>query len=393
MKLYIGKKSYEVIEKPFPHTLISTDKKLHGWYPGKRECISERLLINPYNGCSVGCFFCYARALPGYFEIFNKRGVIFVCKDFDREVSKQLDSVNVASCGYLSPVTDPFQALEEKYQLSEKIIGEFIKRNIPVEFITKCRIPQSVIELIKEQKHSFGQVSILTTNDRLRRILSPRGANTQGLFDNIERLTKEGIFSVCRVDPIFPFISDSKENLSGLIERAVDSGAKHIVASILDIPLRISGLILERIKKYFGLRIYSAYLSLYKERIGYLNARADYRKKIFGFLKEICDKKRVTFSLCMEYELKDGEITGLNKEFMTSKNCEGIDIPIYVRKNNRFEPLYNCLGNCLNCNDAQCGIGDLAMAKRSDSKKDFKLIDYKKWSKEIFNLFNPIKRN
>ncbi|MCM8794094.1 MAG: hypothetical protein NC898_06550, partial [Candidatus Omnitrophica bacterium] len=279
-----------MIAKPVSHVLINTKKELHGWYPGKRECTGERLLINPYNGCSVGCFYCYARALPGYFEIFHQKNIIFVCKDFDKVISRQLDSLNIASCGYLSPVTDPFQVLEDLYRLSEKIIEEFVKRNIPIEFITKCRIPERVIDLIKLQKHSFGQVSILTIRENLRKILAPGGATTEELFDNLRRLSKQGIFSVCRVDPIFPFITDKKEDLSELIERAIDCGAKHIIASVLDIPLRIKNFVLYKIKKYFGFKIYEEYISLYKEKIGYLNAKIDYRRRIFTFLREFCDK-------------------------------------------------------------------------------------------------------
>ena len=375
----------KIIKKPHPHILINTKKELHGWYPGKRECTSERLLINPYNGCSVNCFYCYARALPGYFDIFNQKNIIFVCKDFDKVVARQLDSIKVASCGYLSPVTDPFQKLESIYHLSEKIIEEFIKRNIPIEFITKCKVPEKIIDLIKSQRHSFGQVSILTLNENLRKIFAPAGATTEELFENLKRLSKNNIFCVLRIDPIFPYITDKKEDLAQLIERAIDFGARHIVASILDIPLRIKGLVLNRIKKYFGYSIYQKYLSLYKEKIGYLNAQISYRRNIFKFLKEFCDKKRITFALCMEYELKDGEISGLNQEFMSAKNCEGIDVPIYVRKNDKFEPLYNCLGNCLNCKEALCGIEGLAMAKKKETKKSFRLKDYKEWSEQIFS--------
>ena len=377
----------KIIKKPYPHILITTKKEIHGWYPGKRECTSERLLINPYNGCSVNCFYCYARALPGYFEIFNKKNIIFVCKDFDKTVSRQLDSLRVVSCGYLSPVTDPFQELENIYHLSEKIIEEFIKRNIPIEFITKCKIPERIIDLIKTQKHSFGQVSILTLNETLRKIFAPGGATTYELFNNLKILSKNNIFSVLRIDPIFPFITDKKEELFKLIERAIDCGVKHIVASILDIPIRIKGLVLNTIKRYFGLDIYYKYLSLYKEKIGYLNANIDYRKNIFGFLREFCDKKKITFALCMEYEFKDGEIFGLNSEFMTSKNCEGIDIPIYVKENNVFKPIYNCLGNCLNCKKPLCGIEDLALASSKNTKKAFKLKDYKKWSEDLSYLY------
>ena len=111
----------------FPHSfeIVETRKELHGWYPGRRECTAERMLINPYNGCSVGCFYCYSRALPGYFETFHKKGTIFISKDFDKTIAKQIDSVDIASCGYLSPVTDPFQEVNKIYRLSEKIIKVF----------------------------------------------------------------------------------------------------------------------------------------------------------------------------------------------------------------------------------------------------------------------------
>ncbi len=380
------------------YKIVETKKELHGWYPGKRECTSERMLINPYNGCSVGCFYCYARALSGYFEIYHNDGTIFVSKDFDKIVASQLDSIDVASCGYLSPVTDPFQEIEKKFKLSEKIVQVFIERNIPIEFITKSVVPESVIELIKNQKHSFGQVSILTDDENLRKILAPGGATTEELFNNISRLSKNNIFAVCRIDPIFPYITDKKETLKKIIARAIDSGAKHIIASVLDLPVKIYDWIVKNIKKYFGTGIYYEYKQLYIEKIGYINAKIDYRKKIFDFLRNECDKKNITFALCMEYELTNEDsnvaaqfieqketktIKGLNKEFMSSTNCEGIDIPVYIRKGEKFQPATECVGNCLNCTNAKCGIDDLAMGRASNTKKDFKLKDYKRWSKDI----------
>ncbi|MDI6640901.1 MAG: hypothetical protein QME68_01135 [Elusimicrobiota bacterium] len=395
----INKKKFDLIPEPVPHIVLETKKELHGWYPGKRECTSERLLINPYNGCSVGCFYCYARALPGYFEIFQNEGIVFVSKDFDRVVSEQLDSINVASCGYLSPVTDPFQEINKKYHLSEKIIKVFVDRNLPIEFVTKSVVPDEVIELVKLQKHSFGQVSVITIDESLRKIFSPNGATTDEIFQNIYRLAQNNIFAVCRIDPIFPYITDKRENLRELIIRAVDSGANHIIASILDLPVKISDWILSNIKNHFGSGIYYDYKQLYTEQIGYINAKIDYRKKVFDFLRSECDRRDVTFALCMEYELArdtSGEIliggrcaqgssepVGLNRYFMSSTNCEGIDIPVYVRKGEKFFPAADCLGNCLNCRDAKCGIAELAMASLPETKKDFRLRDYKCWSKTI----------
>ena len=377
------KKKPDVLREPVPHVAVASRKQLHGWWPGKRECTGERMLINPYNGCSINCHFCYAKALPGHFQKFRKNGIVTVCENFDRVIAKQLDSIEVASAGYLSPVTDPFQPINDKYRLSQKIIAAFISRNIPIDFITKAIIPEEVIQLIKEQPHSFGQVSIITPDEKLRQVLMSDGAATDQLFENINRLARAGIHAVCRIDPILPYITDRKNNLREIIRRAVREGAKHIIASCMDIPASIRKDVERMLRKNFGSGMAFEYSQLYKEFLdGYFHANIDYRRGLFDLLRNLCEKENVTFALCMEYELIDGKPRGLNRRFMSSANCEGIDIPVYVKKGDRFEPACDCNGACLTCTNAKCGIEELAMGK-PNSKKDWKLSDYRRWSKDL----------
>ncbi|MCS7231863.1 MAG: hypothetical protein RMJ67_06975, partial [Elusimicrobiota bacterium] len=217
-------------------------------------------------------------------------------------------------------------------------------------------------------------------------ILSPNGASTVDLFENLKELSKNNIFCVCRIDPIFPYITDKKEHLKEIIIRAKDNGSKHIIASVLDIPVKIYDFVLANIKKYFGTSVYYEYKNLYIEKIGYINAKIDYRLKIFDYLRNLCDKYDLTFALCMEYKIvedKDYKYEGLNKIFMSSTNCEGIDIPIYVRNpnENRFYPAVNCNGACLSCKNALCGIEELAQG--NTGPKGLKLKDYKSFSKNF----------
>lgn len=387
IKIKIKKKEYKVVETPHPHILVSSTKKLHGWWPGKRECTSERLLINPYNGCFFGCFFCYSYAYWGYFDLFYKSGIITVFKDYHREVGRQLDKVNFATCGYLSPVTDPFQPLESIYKLSEKIIYEFVRRNIPIEFITKSVIPDSVIELIKRQKHSFGQVSVLTLSQALYKRIIPGGVPLSKLLDNFAKLSKNGIFSVCRIDPILPYITDDIEDIYNLISKVKKLGANHIVVSCLDIPFKLRDSVIEFVGK-LGPKLRAKYIDLYTEKISNgLHADIKYRINLFKSIRNICNELGVTFALCMEFRKGEGgSLEGLNKYFMTSYNCEGIDIPVYRRvvgadKENTyvssekgwFEPMEECLatgrGNCLNCKEKACGIKTLTNINASQNPR------------------------
>lgn len=385
VSLTIGKqvRDFEVIEEPHPHIVVDSKKELHGWYKGKRECTGERMLINPYNGCSVGCIFCYARALPApYFRLFNEEGIVTVCRDFDRVVAGQLDSIGVASCGYLSPVTDPFQEVERKYGLSERIIEEFVRRNIPVQFTTKCEPPDSVLSLMKTQEHSFCQFSFVTEREDLRSKLMAGGATVGRLFGAMERAALAGLPVVMRIDPVIPNLTDSRRELESLVERGVGSGAHHVVASVLDIPVKISKEVFAKFGA-FGVGFTYDLGKLYTELIdGYLQAAVDYRKRVFDLLRDLCEARGVTLGLCMEYEVVGGRPVGLNKTFMSSSNCEGADIPIYRRKGDKFVPAASCDGACLRCSDARCGVGDLAMGGGA-GKKDFALRDYRRWTRTL----------
>ena len=67
-----------------------------------------------------------------------------------------LGTVPVESDGsayFEAPVGKPiyFQAVDAKYRLSEKIVGEFVRRNIPIEFVTKNVVPEQVVNLMKSQ--------------------------------------------------------------------------------------------------------------------------------------------------------------------------------------------------------------------------------------------------
>jgi DNA repair photolyase len=376
-------REFEVIEQPYPHILVASRKQLHGWWKGKRECTGERLLVNPYNGCSVGCSFCYARALPAaYFRLFHETGIVTVFSDFDRVVADQLDSLAIASCGYLSPVCDPFQPLEAVYRLSERIIEEFVARNLPVEFITKCEVPSRVVSTMRRQRHAFGQFSVVTAREELRRALMAGGASVDALFGSMKQCAVAGLPVVLRIDPVIPYVADSAAELRLLVDRGIDAGAKHIVASVLDIPQKIAKEVFAKFE-IFGVGLVSDLKRLYREPIGgSLHAGIDYRKKVFDTLRNLCEARGITFALCMEYEMIGGQPAGLNRRFMSSANCEGMDVPLYRRRGSEFVPAAECRGACLTCADAACGVPELAMAT-GDGKQDFVLADYRRWSKAV----------
>ena len=381
-------KHFDIVPHPIPHILVDSNKQLHGWWNGvepygNRECTAERLLINPYNGCGHNCLFCYSHALGGYFTAFREHGILTVFRDFDKRVAEQLNDLSVASCGYLSPVTDPFQPLNERYELTEKILKEFVTRNIPVQVTTKGRISERALVLLKQQEHAFGEISILTPDEDKRQHLMAGGASTDELVRNIERLANAGTFTVCRIDPVIPYVTDTPSDLEELVRNMVDAGAQHVITSCLDIPVAMKDELCSEFEARFGVPR-KELLGLYTERMGgRLHAHLNYRRKLFSMIRALCDRNRVTMSLCMEFVSVQGKrVRGLNAEFMSPglENCEGINVPLYARCGDgmRFEPITGCNGSCLRCYFANevpaCGLPDLKQAGA------WTLRDYRRWS-------------
>ncbi len=391
VRLQVGRKTscYGVMQEPVPHILVASAKEVHGWWSGlepygNRECTAEKLLINPYNGCSHHCLFCYSHTFGSYFTLFRERGVVTVFKDFDQQVESQLDGLRVASCGYLSPVSDPFQPVNTRYELSEKIIKAFVNRNIPVQVTTKGRISEPALHLLRRQEHAYGEVSLLTLDEEKRQRLMAGGAATDELLRNIERLANAGKFAVCRVDPIIPFVTDSREELDAVVREAVKAGAGQIITSCLDIPVQLRTTLIGELARRCnvpGQRFARLYTELMNGR---LHAMLEYRQKLFSTMRAICDRHRVPMSLCMEFESLGGRrVRGLNEVYMSSYNCTGSNVPLYVRAGSGdwFEPVEGCRGNCLKCHDLKrapaCAIPELQRAGA------WRLKDYRRWSREL----------
>ena len=308
-------------------------------------------------------------------------------------MAKRLDKLLFSPAGYLSPTSDPFQPVNEKYRLSEKIIRVFVERNLPLVVATKGRVSEEAIRLLSEQRDTVLEFSLLTLREDVRRFLSPGGASVSEILSLIERASNYGIHTVLRVDPVLPWVNDREEDIYNLIREAKERGVRHIVLSCLDIPLSIKELILRALAS-FAPSLLDKYRDLYIERMrNSLHARIEYRKALFSRVRDMATSLGITFSLCMEF---DGKGLDLNRLYATSVNCEGKGIPIYFRKGEVFEPLpCSNEGACLTCHNPICGLEELAMKGKA---KYFSYSDFRRFSRigrmgSIFRSCNSVAKN
>ncbi len=369
---------YPVKHDPCPHVLIPTKSVIHGWMAskekkGRRACTAERFLLNPYKGCTHRCNYpCYTRAFrrfSQYYREFWENNIVVVVPNFVKVLQKELESPNLkfAAWSYLSATTDVFQKpLEDHYQLTYSIL-QFLKgKNLGFEFVTKSTPNNKVLDLCHDYPHCFTQFTVNSLDNEYTRLFEPHAASSEERLESMRKFSEMGTKVVHRLDPIEPFFTDSERNIRETIEHAADAGAFHCIISISDKALSEWRWFLDFLTKNGYANLIQDYEELYSERHpGERQAKISYRREKFSFARKIAKKNGMTFALCNQFEkVRKGDsvwFSDLNKEFMTSHNCEGVDTPLF-RKNSqgKWIPLKNCTGNCIyGCSSISCGISDL----------------------------------
>lgn len=104
---------------------------------------------------------------------------------------------------WLSPVTDPYQPIEDKTRLTRGILQLLIKRNIPVRILTKSiGILQDAKLIIKNRPLISVGFTITSLNEDTRRKYEPNASPVWDRIRVLEHFHKHGVKTWCSVEPI-----------------------------------------------------------------------------------------------------------------------------------------------------------------------------------------------
>jgi DNA repair photolyase len=104
--------------------------------------------INPYTGCGHGCMYCYARFMGKYSHPGERWGSFVDVKVNGPEVARKDLAKNSPGRIFFSSVTDPYQPLEAKYLLSQKLLAAIKDYGYPVCIQTKSSLAQRDMKLM-----------------------------------------------------------------------------------------------------------------------------------------------------------------------------------------------------------------------------------------------------
>jgi DNA repair photolyase len=211
-------------------------------------------VINPYTGCQFGCLYCYATFMGRFVnEPRNEWGnYVYVKKNAVELARKQLATwpADKADCSiFFSSVTDPYQGIEQKYQLTRGILKELIACHYPgkVSILTKSPLVLRDIDLIKQLNIEVG-VTVTTTDDKLSRTLEVTAPLASRRFDTLKQLVENGISTYAFIGPLLPHFRYQPLLLDELFRKIAETGTKDIYVEHINLPAYVKERIWKELK-------------------------------------------------------------------------------------------------------------------------------------------------
>lgn len=184
--------------------------------------------MNIYKGCNHGCIYCDSRSecyrVDNFDEVRAKENALAL---IEREL-KAKRKKGVVATGAMS---DPYNPFEKKYELTRGALELVNRHSFGAAIATKSDLIVRDIDLFKEiGKHSpvLVKITVTTADDILCSKIEPHAPSSSQRFKAIEKLVQEGIYTGILLMPVLPFIEDTEDNITQIIERAYQIGAKFI---------------------------------------------------------------------------------------------------------------------------------------------------------------------
>ena len=200
---------------------ILQNNKTLDWF-GAEYC------VNLYRGCSHGCIYCDSRSScyqDFEFDLVKpKRDAISILKTELAHKRKR----GIIDTGAMS---DPYNPIEKKLNLTRDFLYLADQYNFGVSITTKSLLIERDIDILKSISNKnpvICELTITTSKDDLSKKLEPYAPSSSNRFKTLETLSKSGLFAGIVLMPVLPFIEDTKENISEMVELAAASGASFI---------------------------------------------------------------------------------------------------------------------------------------------------------------------
>ncbi len=162
--------------------------------------------LNPYSGCTFGCTYCYAAFFARFESDMKNWGKWVRVKENAIDLLNKFSKKNVlkGKTIYMSSVTDPYQPVEKKLELTRSLL----KLLLPYQptLVIQTRSPNVVrdIDIFQQFEHIQVNMTITTDSEIVRKTFEPFCPSNKVRLDAIKNVHEAGVPSCITMTPLLP---------------------------------------------------------------------------------------------------------------------------------------------------------------------------------------------
>lgn len=201
--------------------------------------LSSKNGMNLYRGCSHGCIYCDSRStcyhMDHAFEDIEVKENAIELLEYALKHKRKKCMIGTGS------MTDPYIPLEMEIGNVRKALHLIDEYGFGFTVITKsARILRDLdlLRKINEKTKCVVQMTLTTCDEALCRKIEPNVSTTKERFAVLKELRDGGIPTVVWLSPILPFINDTEDNISGILDMCVEAKVYGVICFGMGLTLR-----------------------------------------------------------------------------------------------------------------------------------------------------------
>jgi DNA repair photolyase len=235
--------------------------------------------VNPYVGCQHGCVYCYATFMKRFTGHKEKWGTFVDVKVNAAEVlARQVKQAKPGNIAF-GTVTDPYQPLEKKYQITRACLEVLtacdgsteLAEVFPISILTKSGLVLCDLDILHRLHDIEVGFTITTLDEGVRRVFEPRSSPISARLEALAKLSQAGIKTWCFCGPLLPLLSDSEDQMDALFRELAQTGVSHIIVDSMKLSGAIGGRVKRVLEKHYP-DLVEGYRHIAANRVSYHEA-------------------------------------------------------------------------------------------------------------------------
>ena len=195
--------------------------------------------MNLYRGCSHGCIYCDSRSRcyqmdHAFEDIEVKENALELLENTLRHKRKRC----MIGTGAM---TDPYIPLETELEYTRKALMIIEKYGFGAALQTKSDRVLRDLDILKKingKTKTVVQMTLTTADESLCRLIEPNVSTTRERFEALKTLRDNGIPTVVWLCPILPYINDTAENITAILDMCVMAEVRGVICFGMGLTLR-----------------------------------------------------------------------------------------------------------------------------------------------------------